>query len=77
MGFMGGGWIVKDDLDQAIADFTEAIRLDAKSAAVRYARALAWNTNGDRERAVADLTEAVRLAPDNPQIAAALKQLKP
>jgi tetratricopeptide (TPR) repeat protein len=66
-----------DDLDRAIADFTEAIRLDAKSAASHYARALAWNTNGDRERALADLTEAVQLAPDDPQFAAALKQLKP
>jgi tetratricopeptide (TPR) repeat protein len=77
MGFMGGGWIEKEDLKQAISDFTEAIRLDAKNASSHYARALAWNTEGDRERAVADLTEAARLAPDNPQFAAALKQLKP
>jgi Flp pilus assembly protein TadD len=74
---MGGGWIEKEDLKQAITDFTEAIRLDAKNASSHYARALAWNTEGDRERAVADLTEAVRLAPDNPQFTAALKQLKP
>jgi Flp pilus assembly protein TadD len=77
MGFMGDGWVRKDDLERAIADFTEAIRLNDKAASFRYARGLAWNTNGDRDRAIADVAEAVRLAPDNAQFAAVLKQLKP
>ena len=67
MGFMGDGWVEKDDLLQAIADFSEAIRLDAKNPRLRYAHALASNTNGDRDRAIADLTEALRLILTTPR----------
>jgi tetratricopeptide (TPR) repeat protein len=69
--------IDKNDLEQAIADFTAAIRLNADDAAAYYARGLAFSTNGDRARAVADLTEAVRITPYVPERVAALQQLKP
>ena len=67
----------KHDLDRAIADFTDAIRLDPNDADAYYARGLAFSTNGDRDHAVADLSEAVQLRPYSTQMIAALKQLKP
>ena len=77
MGFLGGGWIEKEDLERAIADFADAIRLDDKSAAAHYARGLAESTNGHRDRAAQDFAEAVRLEPENQQFAAAPKEIKP
>jgi Flp pilus assembly protein TadD len=65
------------DLTRAIADFTKAIHYGPYFAGAYYARALARDTNGEHDRAREDLTQAARLAPDNPQIAAAVKQLKP
>ena len=65
------------DLTRAIADFTKAIHYGPYSAGAYYARGLARNTNGEHDRAVEDLAQAARLEPDNPQMAAALKQLKP
>ena len=67
----------KEDLEGAIADLTEAIRLDANNAPAHYARGVAEFTNAQRDRAAADIAEAARLDPHNPQFTAALKQIKP
>ena len=58
----------KDDLDRAIADYSEAIRLDPKYAEAYYGRGLTYRNKGDVERAIADYSEAIRL---DPKLAAA------
>jgi tetratricopeptide (TPR) repeat protein len=53
----------KGDLDRAIADYSEAIRLDPKYAVAYYNRAIAYKAKGDLDRAIADYNEAIRLEP--------------
>ena len=53
----------KGDTDRAIADYTEAIRLDPKFAIAYNNRGLAYRDKGDTDRAIADFTEAIRLDP--------------
>jgi tetratricopeptide (TPR) repeat protein len=64
-----GAWRLKRDFDRAIADGTQAIRLDPKLAAARYSRGAAWRDKGNFDRAIADFTEALRI---NPQFVEAL-----
>ena len=61
------------ELDQAIADYTEAIRLSPSAAgtynsqgiAKAYAnRGIAYCDEGEYEKAIADHTESIRLRPD-------------
>ena len=49
--------------DKAIADFTEAIRLDPKYAEAYCNRGCAYRNKGDYDKAIADFTEAIRLNP--------------
>jgi tetratricopeptide (TPR) repeat protein len=49
--------------DRAIADFTEATRLDPKLVAAYLGRAACFHAKGDYVTAVADFTEALRLKP--------------
>ena len=53
----------KGELDRAIADFNEAIRLDPKFALAYNNRGLAYRDKGELDRAIADFTEAIRLDP--------------
>ena len=53
----------KGDFDRAIADYSEAIRLDPKLAAAYNNRGNAYKNKGDFDRAIADLSEAIRLDP--------------
>jgi tetratricopeptide (TPR) repeat protein len=64
----GVAWAGKGEFDKAIADYTEAIRLDPKYAAAFYNRGMAWDDKGDNDKAIADYTEAIRL---DPKLAAA------
>jgi tetratricopeptide (TPR) repeat protein len=50
-------------MDRAIADYTEALRLDPKYTFAYYNRGDAYRYNGDLDRAIADYTEALRLVP--------------
>jgi len=52
--------------DLAIADFTEAIRLNPQDADPYNNRGMVWGTKGDYDRVIADYDEAIRL---NPQYA--------
>src|SRR5205807_6486721 len=52
--------------DLAIADFTEAIRLDPGNPAGHGNRGNTYLAAGRRPEAVADYTEAIRLDPANP-----------
>src|SRR5262249_7737007 len=58
----------KGDVDRAIANFSEAIRLDPKYAEAYYVRGVAYGNKGDLDRAIADYSEAIRL---DPKLAAA------
>jgi lipoprotein NlpI len=54
---------VKGDRDRAIADYSEAIRLDPKYARPYNGRGNAYRAKGDLDRAIADYDEAIRLDP--------------
>jgi tetratricopeptide (TPR) repeat protein len=58
----GNGYVFRDDYDRAIADYTEAIRLDPNSVGAYFGRAGAYSDRGDVDRAMADYTAAQRLA---------------
>jgi lipoprotein NlpI len=53
------------DLDRAIADLDQAIRLDPKDAGAYGNRGDAWRAKGDLDRAIADYDEAIRINPKN------------
>src|SRR5262245_3265628 len=53
------------DLNQAIAEFTEALRIDPQSAAAYHNRGVAYARKGDHDRAIADFTKALRFDPDD------------
>ena len=55
----------KGDYDRAIADYTQAIRLDPNDANAYSYRAIAYNYKGDYDRAIADCTQTIRLDPNN------------
>lgn len=62
----------KDDFDQAIVEFTEAVRLDPNLAVAKshlytayYNRGVTNFQNGENDQAVADFSEAIRFKPDN------------
>jgi len=54
----------KEDAGNAIADFSEAIRIDPEFPNWRYARAVQYEKRGDFGLAVVDLSEAIRLRPN-------------
>ena len=60
---LGNSCYHKREYDQAIADYSEAIRLDPEYAMAYYYRGVAYGDKGDYDAAVADCTEAVRLDP--------------
>ena len=51
--------------EKAIADFTEAIRLDPGAAKTYRERGSAYIQKGDQDRAIADCTQAIRLDPNS------------
>jgi tetratricopeptide (TPR) repeat protein len=59
-------WIYqKSDFDKAMADFSLAIKLEPKDAALYISRGTAWEVKRFYRQALADFDEAVRLAPDS------------
>ena len=57
----GVGWYVKGDSDRAVADLSEAIRLDPKFTAAYNDRALVFQEKRDYARAIGDTTRAMEL----------------
>ena len=60
----GAVYFRKGDLDQAMSDFNEALRLDPLNAAAFAERADIWRSKGDLERAIKDLDQSIRLSPN-------------
>jgi tetratricopeptide (TPR) repeat protein len=52
------------DYDRAIAAFSDAMRLDPKSALAFTNRGVVYERKGDMDRAIADFSEAIRLDPN-------------
>jgi tetratricopeptide (TPR) repeat protein len=55
--------LVKGNADEAVADFTVAIRLDPKNASALNNRGLAYRKKGDLDAAIKDYTGAIELNP--------------
>ncbi len=58
-------------VEEAIAQYSEAIRLDPGLAAASYNRGHAYFTLGDSEKAVPDFTRAIEVDPEDRQVALA------
>jgi tetratricopeptide (TPR) repeat protein len=61
----GNAHLAKQEYDEAVEDFTDALRLDPRNAPAYAARAEAWARKHYRERELADIAEAVKLEPRN------------
>jgi tetratricopeptide (TPR) repeat protein len=61
----GNCYYAKHDLDRAIADFDQALRLDPKNAGAYDNRANALEARGDMDDAIKDYNESLRLNPRN------------
>ena len=62
LGGFAGDKLALGDLDGALADINEAIRLDPTLPQPLTNRAVIWRAKGNLDRAIADSTEAIRLA---------------
>jgi tetratricopeptide (TPR) repeat protein len=60
----GSGWRAQGDVDRALADQNEAVRLQPGSAIVYFNRAVTWQSKHQADRAILDYSEAIRLAPN-------------
>lgn len=61
----GNAHLAKKEYDEAVDDFTEALRLGPANSPAYAGRAEAWARKHYRERELADITEAVKLDPRN------------
>ena len=59
----GRAYRAAGDFDRAIADYSEAIRIDQNYVLAFYSRGIAYFNKGDNDCAIADYTEALRLTP--------------
>jgi tetratricopeptide (TPR) repeat protein len=64
----GSAYAAKQDDDHAIADYDQAIKLNAQDTGAYFNRGTAWFNKGDFNRATADFDQAIKL---NPQFARA------
>lgn len=60
----GNAYHSKRDYDSAIADYSEAIRINPKYALPYNNRGNAYRSKGDNDRAITDLDQAIRLDPE-------------
>ena len=58
-------WAEKGQHEKAIADYSEAIRLDPKDASSCSNRGVSWAKKGQQDKAIADYSEAIRLDPND------------
>lgn len=64
-GNRGTAWHAKGDNDRAIADYSEAIRLNPKDVPAYNNRGTALRDKGDLDRAIANYNQAIRLDPND------------
>lgn len=75
----GLGWALLqqgEDLDEALYQAQEALRLNPQSAAIRDTVGWALYRHGDLEAAAEQLEEAIRLDPDHPAILAHWREVR-
>ncbi len=58
----------RHDIDKALADYDEAIKLDPSQGWVFNNRGIAWTDKHEYDRALADFNEALRLDPQNANV---------
>jgi tetratricopeptide (TPR) repeat protein len=61
-------WSKKGDLNKAIADLDQAVRLAPDDAQAYHDRGNAWGRKGDTDRALADFERALQIEPHDPGI---------
>ena len=61
----GIAYRLKGDHERAIADYSQAIKLNAKFAAAHNNRGVAYDHRGEYDRAIADYDQALKLAPSH------------
>ena len=61
----GVGYYVKGDFDNAIADFSQTIRIDPKNSRAYDSRGNSYVRKGEYDRGIADENEALRIDPKN------------
>lgn len=66
----------QNDTDRAIADFSEAIRIDPDLPNWRYARAMQYEKKGQYQLALADLNAAIRLRPGTAEYVEAARRVQ-
>lgn len=64
---LGCRFLDKDDLENALVAFNEAIRLDPGYAEAYNGRGVTYALRGQLARAIADCCEAIRLSPQDPE----------
>ena len=60
----GEAWTAKGEYDRAIADFTQALKLDPNLAEAYIGRGDAWNYKDEYDKAIADFDQALKLDPN-------------
>lgn len=61
----GDDHLKSGNYDQAIAEYTEAIRLDPTLSTIYYNRGLAYSYQGDYDHAISDYSQVITLNPDD------------
>jgi len=59
----GVGYRLKGDYDRAVADYNQAIKLNAKFASAYNNRGVAYDKKGEYDRAILDYDQAIKLRP--------------
>jgi tetratricopeptide (TPR) repeat protein len=59
----GAGYRIKGEYDRAIADYTQAIKLNGKFVAAFNNRGVAYDRKGELDRAIQDFDQAIKLKP--------------
>ena len=72
---MGSYYRLRDELDAAITEYEEAVRLKPTWALARFHLALAYRVKGLMAQAVSELREAARLDPGNSEFRRELESL--